>query len=118
MAVVTVKAAIFVSRLLTWITLQLSWKRQGPLVLDLHQDLVQGGIQRSEAREPSFRGLKASFILPLSRSRFLSSLVLLRIFQSLSFSRLFFPSQQCVFRIHVFGGPIEYLKHGLRVIFI
>ena len=40
MAVVTVETAIFVSRPLTWIALQFSWKRQGPFIFDLHQDLV------------------------------------------------------------------------------
>ena len=37
---VMVETAILVSGLLGWIALQLPWKRQGPLVLDLHQYLV------------------------------------------------------------------------------
>ena len=35
-AVVTMKAAIFVSGPFAGITLQLSWERQGPFVLNLH----------------------------------------------------------------------------------
>ena len=40
MTVVTVETAVLVSGSLGWIALQLPWKRQGPLVLDLHQYLV------------------------------------------------------------------------------
>ena len=51
MAVNTVKVAILVSRSLLWISLQLASERQGSFVLNLHQDLVDQGSQRSETHE-------------------------------------------------------------------
>ena len=63
MIVVTVEAAILVSRPLIGISLQLAEKCQGSFIFDLHQDLVDWGNQWGETCEPSYGGFRAP-ILP------------------------------------------------------
>ena len=65
MTMVTVEAAILVSRPLIRISLQLARKGQGSFVLDLHQDLVDQGSQQGEARELPCKGLRALVLLVL-----------------------------------------------------
>ena len=72
MAVIVVESAIFIPGPLARISFQLAGECQGPFVFDLHQDLIDRGIQRGEVREPSCRGFEA-FVLPfVSRSGHLS----------------------------------------------
>ena len=74
------KVAILVSRSLTGISLQLARSRQGRIVLDLHQDLINRGSQREEACEPSSGGFGVPILPSVS-----------------GFSRLPFPILLCIF---------------------
>lgn len=63
---VTVKAAVPVSEPLIGVSLQVARKCQGPIVLDLHLDLVDQGNQWGEVYEPPCGGLEAPVLPPSS----------------------------------------------------
>ena len=66
MAMIAVEMVVLVSRPFAGVSLQLDWECQGPFVLDLHQDLINPGVQRVEACEPSSWRLRASVFLSIS----------------------------------------------------
>ena len=66
MTVVVVEATIFVSRPLARVFLQLARECQGSFILDLHQDLINWGVQWGEACEPFGGRLRAPIILSIS----------------------------------------------------
>ena len=93
MAVIVVESAIFIPGPLARISFQLAGECQGPFVFDLHQDLINRGIQRGEVREPSCRGFEA-FVLPfVSRSGHLSPPIWSGFLLSFSLLRLLLTSK-------------------------
>ena len=63
MTVVEVETTVLVSRPFARVSLQLAKECQGSFILDLHQDLINWGVQRCEAYE-SFDGRLRAFIFP------------------------------------------------------
>ena len=119
MDMIMVETVVLVSRPLARVPLQLARECQGSFVLDLHQDLINRGVQRGEACESSSERLGAS-IFPFTSScpSHLLPPVLLCFLMSLSLFRLLLVGQQCVFRVHVLSCPIEYIRHCFQVILI
>ena len=76
MIVILMKTTILVSRSLVRFSLQLARPRQGHVVLDLHQDLIDQGNQRGEVLEPSSGGFGAPILSLVSGSGRLPSLVM------------------------------------------
>ena len=76
MAVITVEAAVFVSRPFIRISLQLAEKGQSSFVFNLHQDLVDRGSHRGEACELPCGGLGASVLSSFSGPSHLPPLIL------------------------------------------
>ena len=72
MAVITVEAAVFVSRPFIRISLQLAEKGQSSFVFNLHQDLVDRGSQWGKSCELPYRGLGAFILPPFSNPSHLS----------------------------------------------
>ena len=70
------KMAILVFVPLAGISLQLARPRQGHVVLDLHQDLIDQGNQRGEVLEPSSGGFGAPILPSVSGSGRLPSPVM------------------------------------------
>ena len=118
MVVITVKVVVLVSSPLIGVSLQLAGKCQGSFILDLHQDLVDWGIQWSEACEPPSGGFGAPILPSVSSPCCLSSPILLCLLLSFPLFGLLFSSQQRVFHVHVLGFPVEYIQHSLWVIFV
>ena len=114
-AVIVMETAVLVSRPLAEVSLQLAKECQGPFVLDLHQDLIDRGVQGGEAYESSYRRLGASILPFISCPGHLSLLVLPGFLLSFSLFRLLFMSQQCVFHVHVFSSLVDHIQHGFRV---
>ena len=77
MAVIVVEMAILFYRPLARVSLQLDRECQGPFVLDMHQDLINQGVQKGEACESSSLRLGASIFPSISCPSHLSPLVLL-----------------------------------------
>ena len=92
-AVIMVESAIFIPGPLARISFQLAGECQGPFVFDLHQDLINRGIQRGKFREPSCRGFGV-FVLPfVSRSGHLSPPILSGFLLSFSLLKLLLTSK-------------------------
>ena len=77
MTVVTVETTILVSEPFARVSLYLARECQGPFVLDLHQDLINRGVQWGEACKPSSGMLRAPIFPPISCPCYLSPPVLL-----------------------------------------
>ena len=90
MTVVTMEAAIFVSRPLIGISLQLVRKSQSSFVFDLHQDLVDRGNQRGEACESLREGLGVLVLSPFFGPSHFPPPILLCVLLFFPFLGLFF----------------------------
>ena len=66
MTVIMVEPIVLFSRPFARVSLQLAKECQGSCVLDLHQDLINQGVQRCEACESSGGRLRASIFLSFS----------------------------------------------------
>ena len=109
MIMVTVKTTVFVSGPLARVSLQLARECQGSFILDLHQDLINRGVQWVETCE-FFGGRLGAPIIPyISCPYYPSPPVLFGFFFSFPLPRFLFASQQCIFRVHVFSSLIEYI---------
>ena len=115
---VTVETTVLVSGPLARVSLQLAREHQGSFILDLHQNLINLGVQQGEACEPSGGRLRAPIFPSISYPRYLLPPVLSWFLLSFSLLRLFFASQQCIFRVHVLSSPVKYIQHSLWVIFV
>ena len=73
--VISVEMAIFIPGSLAGISLQFARECQGPFVFNLHQDLINRGIQGGEVCEPPW-GFGASVVSFVSHSCHLSALIL------------------------------------------
>ena len=93
MAVITVEAAILVSRPFIRISLQLAKKGQGSFVFNLHQDLVNLGNQRGKACELPCWRFGASVVQLYSCPSHLSPPVCPYVFLSFPFFGLLFLGQ-------------------------
>ena len=109
MTVISVEARIFIPGSLARITLQFVRECQCSFVFDLYQNLVNRGIQGGEVCEPPCRGFGSLIISFITRSRHLSSSILPGFLPPLSFLGLLLASQQCIFSVHVLGGPVKHV---------
>ena len=80
MTVISMKTTILVSGPLAGISLQFAKPRQGRIILDLQQYLINRGSQRGEDGEPSSEGSGVPILPLISSSGNLSSPFLPRIF--------------------------------------
>ena len=92
-AVIAVETVVLVSRPFAGVSLQLAYECQGPFVLDLYQDLINRGVHRGEACDPSDWRLGASVFPSISCPGHLSPPVLSLFFLSFSLLGLLFTSQ-------------------------
>ena len=116
--VVSVETAIFIPRPLAGITLQFSGECQASFIFDLHQDLINRGIQGGEVCEPPCWGLGSSIISFISYFGHLSTPILSGFLLPLSFLGFLLAGQQHIFSIHVFVGPVKHIRHGFQIILV
>ena len=90
---IPMKAAILVSRSLAGISFQLARPRQGCIIFDLHQDLINRGSQQGEACEPSSGGFGVPIFPSVSSSSHLLSPILPGIFLPFPLLRFFLLGQ-------------------------
>ena len=87
---IVVETTVLVSRPLTRVSLQLAKECRGSFVFDLHQDLINRGVQRGEACESSGGRLRVSIFLSISYPGYLSPSILSCFLLSFSLLRLLF----------------------------
>ena len=116
--VVSVETAIFIPRPLAGITLQFSGECQASFIFDLHQDLINRGIQGGEVCEPPCRGLGSSIISFFSCSGYLPTPILPGFLLPLSLLGFLLTGQQRIFSIPVLGSPVKHIRHGFWVILV
>ena len=109
MTVVTVETTVLVSIPFTRVSLQLAREHQGSFILDLHQDLINWGVQRGEACEPSSGRLRVPIFPSISCPRYFLPPVLSWFLLSFSLLGLLFASQQCIFRVHVLSILVKHI---------
>ena len=73
---VTMETTVLVSGPLAKVSLQLAREHQGSFILDLHQNLINLGVQQGEACEPSGGRLRAPIFPSISYPRYLLPSVL------------------------------------------
>ena len=117
-SMISVETTIFIPGSLTGISLQFAGECHGSFVFDLHQDLINQGIQGGEVCEPPCWGLGSSIISFISYFGHLSTPILSGFLLPLSFLGFLLAGQQHIFSIHVFVGPVKHIRHGFQIILV